>query len=509
MDMRTFAGFTIAACVAPGLALAQPSSHRPIETRSHRALNTQLGPDGAVRMPSSIPPNLLSSEMVRRLLRSEQTRGNTPSSPPSEVPGANQDAAPRGFGNGDAAQGFRNWLQRQGIWPTDVDEALPQLDRLKSDSSRSPAVSNSGLTGGGNPPDDLEEAADDSQRAPTDSRRSDLEQTVRRWLSRSGNQPNGPTTRMLPTTELLRQLESMYDSDTGRKLFRDLASGPLTPPDRNTSRTNGNRATSEGQASATTPRSTQQPRPGRDQSAAPPARSTAQASPRIQSSSAPSASSGLSRRLLESLIEAIDSTGTELVKAARDSDRQQSWAWLSKREKELSRWITKRRQERPWQSAVVVNRPSPRPPAPKSDWNLPGFPSSMPKTGVVLVVLAVGCTAVFFLWGRFAIPKPGIEKTALPVAVSPSAVIDRQTLIDACHRLAVRRLGWQTKFWNHIRLFGRLASESPERRLELADLSRIYEHARYAPREFALTSEQLQRARTILASLEGREVAVV
>jgi hypothetical protein len=90
--------------------------------------------------------------------------------------------------------------------------------------------------------------------------------------------------------------------------------------------------------------------------------------------------------------------------------------------------------------------------------------------------------------------------------VSPGHVSTRQELIRAFEYLALLCLGTAAGAWNHRELAERLAeqdSANPSRRQAVEMLAWLYEKARYAPAEEALSPEQLSDARHALCLLAG------
>ena len=88
------------------------------------------------------------------------------------------------------------------------------------------------------------------------------------------------------------------------------------------------------------------------------------------------------------------------------------------------------------------------------------------------------------------------------------AVVDRKSLVGVCHGLLVSHFGTRYQPWNHHQSFEALARKVTGKHQELAQLSKLYEAARYAPQQQLLTKLQVEQARCLLASVRSGSTAV-
>jgi hypothetical protein len=117
----------------------------------------------------------------------------------------------------------------------------------------------------------------------------------------------------------------------------------------------------------------------------------------------------------------------------------------------------------------------------------------------VLAWLIVIGLAVWAVW-RLAIPRlgrlPELPGWRLgPWPVRPEAVSNRAELIQTFEYLSLLRFGEPAQCWNHRHIARQLDRESADR------LAGLYEHARYAPDDEPLSSDQLAKARRDLMEL--------
>lgn len=128
----------------------------------------------------------------------------------------------------------------------------------------------------------------------------------------------------------------------------------------------------------------------------------------------------------------------------------------------------------------------------------------------LLSLLMLGTIVLFLVKSGFRFKSAGSgERTEWrlgPWPVSPSGVSTRQDVIRAFEHLALLCFGPAAAVCHHHRLGERLAEQdgdNPGRRQAAEMLAWLYEQARYAPTEDALSPEQLSDARHALCLLAG------
>jgi hypothetical protein len=119
--------------------------------------------------------------------------------------------------------------------------------------------------------------------------------------------------------------------------------------------------------------------------------------------------------------------------------------------------------------------------------------------GVVLFVLVLG-------WRSKAGPSGGRENLG-PWPVRPERVASRLELIWAFEYLALRDLGPAARSRNHRALAVGLGGPDEPRRQAAAELSALYEQARYTPGDAPLGAEAVASARRALCLLAGVSAA--
>jgi hypothetical protein len=160
--------------------------------------------------------------------------------------------------------------------------------------------------------------------------------------------------------------------------------------------------------------------------------------------------------------------------------------------------------------------------------NLPSFPSGPSFGGSWsggggggggaawswLFWLAAAVVVGVLVWKAIAVGAPTAAEAewALgPWPVDPRRVATRGELVVAFEYLALKLLGLEARHHHHVDLEARLAarpSSSPARqRVAAARLSRLYEHAKYAPPEELLSDAELADARGDLCHLAGATAA--
>jgi hypothetical protein len=131
----------------------------------------------------------------------------------------------------------------------------------------------------------------------------------------------------------------------------------------------------------------------------------------------------------------------------------------------------------------------------------------------VLFWLFLGLAVVFALWKVLAGQRERRAQAARgwklgPWPVDPAAVGTREELVRAFEYLTLLCLGPAARCWNHRRIADRLGGGAgPERRSAAAELTELYEQARYAPPEEPLPAGELEAARRHLCLLAGGSTA--
>jgi hypothetical protein len=155
------------------------------------------------------------------------------------------------------------------------------------------------------------------------------------------------------------------------------------------------------------------------------------------------------------------------------------------------------------------------------DFRAPSLPSfegsSMPAGtvssggdgfGLALLWPAVLAVCAFILYRSLDRRRAGGEKAGWrlgPWPVAPGAVATRADLVAAFEYLAFLCLGPSVRTCNHLEVAELLGEQSSdtERRRAAGELARLYEQARYAPDDEALTETDLAAARRDLCLLAG------
>ena len=92
------------------------------------------------------------------------------------------------------------------------------------------------------------------------------------------------------------------------------------------------------------------------------------------------------------------------------------------------------------------------------------------------------------------------QQPAVSNRVLADRIHDRESLLRACHALALDLFGFRSRFWHHRKLFASLADHMETKKNAVNQLSTLYEQARYAPRK--LLDTELDYARELFISLQ-------
>jgi hypothetical protein len=190
---------------------------------------------------------------------------------------------------------------------------------------------------------------------------------------------------------------------------------------------------------------------------------------------------GFAERFLESVLEALDQTGTDLMAATRDPNRRADWSWLKRAVQPVTRQVAALRQKRPSsESSAASRRGTVVLPRPVGRADRPTVTTINTLPAAVLAGLVAIGTMAFCLWRLRR--QPATERNAGATFSLASPLRHDGDVVRACHQLARYRWGSPSRFWHHRRLFAALAAASPPQLAgSVAALSRAYEQARYAP----------------------------
>lgn len=218
------------------------------------------------------------------------------------------------------------------------------------------------------------------------------------------------------------------------------------------------------------------------------------------------------KSMVESLISAIDKKGTQLLKeSSRDPDKNSR---IKKVAGKASDWLKKLNSGITANSQRIASRRSESRSTSTSPFSMNGPgnlgppPSIDSRTGTTVIGgVALAALLGYGLWffrDRFALAvgPPAAAR------IDAGMIHDQQSLLEACHRLSQRCFGWPSRFWNHRKVFARLAREfGGDQSNAVTGLADIYEHARYAPSGL-LSQHQVTTARRLFAEIEDLPAAV-
>ena len=102
---------------------------------------------------------------------------------------------------------------------------------------------------------------------------------------------------------------------------------------------------------------------------------------------------------------------------------------------------------------------------------------------------------IYLFRDRFLETQPAITNRVLA-----NRIHDRDSLLAACHALALDLFGFRSRFWHHRKLFAQLAERMESKGQAVNQLSSLYEQARYAPRK--LLDTELIHAKKLFVSLQ-------
>lgn len=224
---------------------------------------------------------------------------------------------------------------------------------------------------------------------------------------------------------------------------------------------------------------------------------------------------GSSKKLLDSVISTLDKGGLEWLKQASQDPRKNSA--MKKAAEKASNWLTSLNLKATENSGQIALRRATGP-----GFASPGFMGQKRigtdqnvvsqangrsfglMFGMLSATLAIGLGVYLFRDRLFDF------RTAeqIPGKVVASAIRDRESLLRACHLLALRCFGWPSRFWHHREVFSRLSSQGDERLAQTVQrLEAIYERARYAP-DGELTVEQVDHARRLFSEIRDLPATV-
>ena len=141
-----------------------------------------------------------------------------------------------------------------------------------------------------------------------------------------------------------------------------------------------------------------------------------------------------------------------------------------------------------------------------SGWNF-GSPGSV-GSWVPVVLLAVVLLGALVLWRYWyfggAARSPALTAAGLGAwPVDPRRLTTRRHVVRAFEYLSVLRCGPAAKTWTHHTIAGALSDLAATHGETALMLARLYELARYAPLDEALTTAELAEARRLVCTLAG------
>jgi hypothetical protein len=143
---------------------------------------------------------------------------------------------------------------------------------------------------------------------------------------------------------------------------------------------------------------------------------------------------------------------------------------------------------------------------PRGFGSVSGPSAASGKTGLVLVCLVlfavIGWKVLRLLRARRG--QSGAADWQLgPWPMNPAQIASRADLVRTFEYLSLLCCGYEARSWNHLQIARQLGGNAAERRRAALELAALYEHARYAPEDEALTVEKLATARRDLCFLAG------
>jgi hypothetical protein len=151
----------------------------------------------------------------------------------------------------------------------------------------------------------------------------------------------------------------------------------------------------------------------------------------------------------------------------------------------------------------------PRPNLPSAGWSFGGGVGGLGGSWTPLVVLLLLAAGVF-MWFKLRNLRAAAARGAAlaaaglgPWPVDPRRITTREDVVKAFEYLSVLICGPAARTWTHGTIAAALADVAARDPRAGSGLARLYELARYAPLDEALTNAELAEARTLACSLAG------
>ncbi|VTT97539.1 unnamed protein product [Gemmataceae bacterium] len=151
----------------------------------------------------------------------------------------------------------------------------------------------------------------------------------------------------------------------------------------------------------------------------------------------------------------------------------------------------------------------PRPNLPSAGWSFGSGTGGLGGSWTPLVLLLVAAAGVF-LWFKLRNLRTAAARGAAlaaaglgPWPVDPRRITTREDVVKAFEYLSVLLCGPAARNWTHGTIAAALADVAARDPRAGSGLARLYELARYAPLDEALTNTELAEARTLACSLAG------
>lgn len=200
----------------------------------------------------------------------------------------------------------------------------------------------------------------------------------------------------------------------------------------------------------------------------------------------PKPQSSLSERVFESVARSIDKGGVELLKQAQQRNQgKQAVSWWKRLRKETTssvRSVNQSITENTESYATAASSGSQQVASGGGTENASGSAIG----GLIAVVLAaLAIIAGWFAWCRYTAEVTAAE---LAVAMEPSEIQDRSSVLQAVHRVAAQHLGTKSRYWHHRKLFASLRETLRE---DFSPIAELYERLRYAPQGHHVSQDEL------------------
>ena len=218
----------------------------------------------------------------------------------------------------------------------------------------------------------------------------------------------------------------------------------------------------------------------------------------------------LSERMIESVVRSVDQGGNELLKRAqRNNQGKKKLSWWKELRKDanasLKSWnksITDRTESYAASSALTT--------ADSTGNGDSAVGASAAETGDApsavgwLRVVAFGLVlaGIFYLYYRRTLRhyRPG---NAGVWELTADSIQDRASLLQAVHRVAVKRLGSKSRYWHHRQFLPLLRDKLDSR---YSEIDALYERARYAPDGHVISREELELVRHWYQQVQRKRV---